>query len=90
MQTSSAFFDASKSFIRITQTLEATCDANLTTCRNTMGDNARNLVLDANCGTDYKNDNPQVLQAYNGLLAYEPLYQASCLRDDEGSYCKRL
>jgi hypothetical protein len=45
------------------------------------------LQSDANCAVDYTNDNPQVLQAYNGLLAYEPLYQASCLRDDDGSYC---
>ncbi|KAF2789657.1 hypothetical protein K505DRAFT_252852 [Melanomma pulvis-pyrius CBS 109.77] len=87
LQTSSAFFDASKSFVRITQTLEATCAANLTTCRNTMGDRARQLVSNNNCGVDYTNDNPQVLQAYNGLLAYEPLYQASCLRDDQGSFC---
>jgi hypothetical protein len=49
---------------------------------------ANQLILDSNCAVDYGNDNPQVLQAYNGLVAYEPLYQASCLRDDEGSYCK--
>jgi hypothetical protein len=49
---------------------------------------ARDLRQDANCAVDYTNDNPQVIQAYNGLLAYEPLYQASCLRDSEGSYCK--
>ena len=48
---------------------------------------ARELVSEENCGVDYSKDNPQVLQAYNGLLAYEPLYQASCLRDDAGSYC---
>jgi hypothetical protein len=86
-QTSSAFFDASKSFVRITQTLEATCKSNLTTCRNIMNNRARGLISNNNCGVDYANDNPQVLQAYNGLLAYEPLYQASCLRDASGSYC---
>jgi hypothetical protein len=49
---------------------------------------ARELVAETNCAVDYSNDNPQVLQAYNGLVAYEPLYQASCLRDSEGSYCE--
>ncbi|KAF2867269.1 hypothetical protein BDV95DRAFT_503453 [Massariosphaeria phaeospora] len=87
LQTSSGFFDASKSFIRITQTLEATCDANLTACVATTNDYARQLIEEGNCRVDYDNNNPQVLQAYNGLLAYEPLYQASCLRDDQGSYC---
>jgi hypothetical protein len=53
-----------------------------------MDNMARELIAPNNCGVDYQNDNPQVLQAYNGLIAYEPLYQASCLRDDEGSFCK--
>lgn len=49
---------------------------------------ARALIANDACAVDYANDNPQVLQAYNGLVAYAPLYQASCLRDDQGSYCK--
>ncbi|KAL6703767.1 hypothetical protein ACN47E_009066 [Coniothyrium glycines] len=87
LQTSSAFFDASKSFLRITQTLDATCGANATQCRTTLDSFARDLVSNTNCRTDYDNDNPMVLQAYNGLIAYRPAYQASCLRDNEGNYC---
>lgn len=49
---------------------------------------ALKLREDSSCAVDYANDNPQVLQAYNGLLAYSPLYQASCLQDDGGNYCK--
>lgn len=49
---------------------------------------ANELVSSSACETDYKNDNPVVLQAYNGLVAYMPTYQAGCLRADEsGSYC---
>lgn len=48
---------------------------------------ARELTAATACKTDYANDNPLVLQAYNGLVAYTPSYQASCLRDEEGSYC---
>lgn len=87
LQTSNSFFQASRSYVRITQTLEATCAANLNTCTSVMGGLARELVSVGNCATDYTNDNPQVLQAYNGLVAYEPIYQASCLKDKEGSFC---
>lgn len=88
LQTSSGFFDASKSFLRITQTLEATCAVNETQCTATLGGFARELLSDTACKTDYNNDNPVVLQAYNGLVAYKPSYQASCLHDDDGNYCK--
>ena len=39
------------------------------------------------CKSDYNGNNPQVVQAYNGLIAYEPLYRASCLKDNNASYC---
>lgn len=88
MKTSSSFFDASKSFFRITQTLEATCAVNESQCTATLDGFARELLADTACKTDYNNDNPIVIQAYNGLVAYKPSYQASCLRDDDGNYCK--
>lgn len=87
MKTSSSFFDASKSFFRITQTLEATCAVNESQCTATLDGFARELLADTACKTDYNNDNPIVIQAYNGLVAYKPSYQASCLRDDDGNYC---
>jgi hypothetical protein len=31
--------------------------------------------------------NPQVTQAYTGLLAYQPSYHAGCLTDSHGNYC---
>lgn len=86
-QTSSSFFDASKSYLRITQTLDATCGVNATQCRTTLDGFAKELVSTAACKSDYEDDNPLVLQAYNGLVAYQPLYQASCTRDSAGSYC---
>jgi len=53
-----------------------------------MNEFGRTIKNDSNCATDYATDNPLVLQAYNGLLAYQPLYQAGCLRDSRGNYCK--
>ena len=31
--------------------------------------------------------NPVVMQAYNGFMAYDPLYKAGCLKDLDGTYC---
>lgn len=56
-------------------------------CKATLDGFAKGLISMDACKTDYDNDNPMVLQAYNGLVAYTPAYQASCLRDDEGKYC---
>lgn len=88
VQTSNGLFEASKSFVRITQTLENTCAANMTQCLGGMNALARELKSNEACGVDYNNNNAQAVQAYNGLIAYEPLYRASCLRDDSGNYCK--
>lgn len=51
---------------------------------------ATELLKDENCGADYKASNPTVLQAYKGLVAYAPVYQAGCMRDSSGSYCACL
>jgi hypothetical protein len=87
LQTSNSLFKASRSFVRITQTLEATCAANSTQCKSGTNDLARQLLADDACKIDYDNNNPQVVQAYNGLIAYEPMYLASCLKDDDGDFC---
>ncbi len=48
---------------------------------------AQQIQLDENCGADYQMQNPTVTQAYNGLVAYQPLYHAGCLTDSDGHYC---
>ena len=50
---------------------------------------AQQLLLDSNCGNDYKLQNPMVRQAHAGLVSYDPLYKASCLKDSSPSkkYC---
>lgn len=47
----------------------------------------RDITKTENCGSDYQNRHPMVLQAYYGFIAYQPLYQAGCLRDSTGNYC---
>lgn len=86
-QTSNDFFMAEKSFVRLTQVLHATCDVNFDTCSSVMALLAQQIQQSSNCGQDLELENPTVLQAYNGLLAYQPLYRAGCLTDGNGNYC---
>ncbi|KAF2095513.1 hypothetical protein NA57DRAFT_67903 [Rhizodiscina lignyota] len=87
LQTSQAFFQASKSLVRITQVLDASCDVSFNTCNSIMSDLAVQLKDPNNCGTDFTNNNPIVLQAYDGFIAYQPMFQAACQKDKKGTYC---
>jgi hypothetical protein len=83
-----SFFEAEKSLVRITQTLDATCAANQTICVPLMASLASNITTSAACETDYNSLNPLITQAHLGLLAYQTLYSASCLRNPTTSaYC---
>ncbi len=42
---------------------------------------AQQIQSSSTCGPDLALENPMVTQAYNGFIAYAPLYQAGCLRD---------
>lgn len=86
-QNSNSFFQAEKSIVSITQTLDAACAANAKTCQAVMADFGSRIKKNENCGQDFQRQNPIVLQAYNGFIAYAPMYQASCLRSSTGSYC---
>ncbi|KAJ9615127.1 hypothetical protein H2200_001201 [Cladophialophora chaetospira] len=88
LQNSNAFFRAQRSFTLLTQTLDAACNAPLAICSPLLGDLAAQLIDNKNCGQDYRQQNPLVMQAYAGLSAYEPVYRATCLRDEASkSYC---
>jgi hypothetical protein len=61
-----------------------------TQCNNLMQTSARELMAASACKTDLANDNPLVIQALNGLVAYPVVFAASCLKDvhsKTGSYC---
>ena len=88
LQNSNSFFRAQRSFTLLTQTLDSACSSSLAICSPLMAKLASELLQDANCGQDYRQQNPLVLQAYNGLVAYEPVYRATCLKSsDTGDYC---
>jgi len=88
LQNSNSFFHAESSPILLSQTLDAACNAPLAICSPLMANIAAELIDDSNCGQDYQQENPLVTQAYAGLVAYEPLYRATCLRDSAtNNYC---
>ncbi|OCT48677.1 hypothetical protein CLCR_04938 [Cladophialophora carrionii] len=85
LQNSNSFFRAQRSVPLLTQTLDAACTAPLAICSPLMASLAAQLIDDANCGDDYNQQNPLVVQAHAGLVAYEPVYRATCLKDDSGT-----
>ncbi|KIW83174.1 hypothetical protein Z517_02419 [Fonsecaea pedrosoi CBS 271.37] len=88
LQNSNSFFRAQRSVTLLTQTLDAACNAPLAICSPLLSNLASQLIDHANCGEDYKRQNPLVSQAYAGFLAYEPVYRATCLKDQStGGYC---
>lgn len=83
-----SFFAASKSKASISKVLDSSCNVVLPTCTTLMSSLAHELKSDSNCGADYHLENPIVQQAYNGLVSYTPLYQASCLKAPSSNhYC---
>jgi len=88
LQNSNSFFQASKSLVRITQTLDYSCSADSTLCASVLSSFATNITTPSACAEDLSLENPLVQQALLGLKAYKPLYTASCLRNPETSaYC---
>ncbi|KAK4106021.1 hypothetical protein N658DRAFT_414512 [Parathielavia hyrcaniae] len=85
---SKSFFEAQKSLVGITRTLDATCAVNATFCSAYLNNLAGELILPENCGADYQAGGAVVVDAYVAMRAYAPVYSAGCLRDpDSGAYC---
>ncbi|KAL2201008.1 hypothetical protein P885DRAFT_65309 [Corynascus similis CBS 632.67] len=86
--SSRSFFDAQRSLVGITRTLDATCAANATLCTSYLNQLAQNLTAPENCGTDFELGQSTVVDIYNAMIAYAPIYSTGCLRDpDTGAYC---
>ena len=88
LQTSYSFVTATRSNATLSATLDATCNVNATHCSSLMSSLASQIRDPSNCGADYTNQNPTVLQAFAGFNAYTPLYHAGCLKSNEtDDYC---
>ncbi|KXT19009.1 hypothetical protein AC579_8736 [Pseudocercospora musae] len=87
LQTSNAFFTASRSVVRLTQALDASCKVDFQKCSAVMAGLAIDIQSNDHCGPDLQMMNPMVSQAFNGFKAYDTLYHAGCLTDSSGNYC---
>ncbi|KAK5171783.1 uncharacterized protein LTR77_003419 [Saxophila tyrrhenica] len=94
LQTSNSFFTTTRSLPDLTTTLTATCSVPFRACASLMSSLATQIQSPSTCGPDLSLQNPTVTQAYNGFLAYTPLYHAGCLTDptlrtpeNEKGYC---
>jgi len=88
LQNSNSFFQTSRSSVLLSQALDASCRASLAQCSPLMASLATQLIQDSNCGQEYRNQNPLVTQAHAGLISFEPLYRATCVKSREtGNYC---
>lgn len=88
LRDSSAFFTALHSESSTTQILNTACSAPVESCAKTLSDVANKLIAKDTCRKDYELGNPLVVNAYTDLLAYEPIYRASCLKSNaSGKFC---
>ncbi|KAK9457607.1 hypothetical protein V1511DRAFT_455396 [Dipodascopsis uninucleata] len=88
LHTSESFFEVTKSGIStLTSAIDLACNADFQQCATLMTDYAGEMLSPETCLDDYMLQNPQVVNAYNGFMAYSMMYWASCLRSANGSYC---
>lgn len=88
LEGSQSYFEAQKSLVSITQTLDAACAANAVECSSYLNDVAKSLVGTQNCGADYELENSIVVATYNALMSYQTVYSTTCLMDPgTSSYC---
>ncbi|KAJ5943041.1 hypothetical protein N7516_003209 [Penicillium verrucosum] len=88
IENSNAFFHTLNSAPATTRILDTSCSANVTKCASIMTALAADLLKPANCGDDYEHGNSVVKGTYRDLVAYEPIYRATCLTNPSTTdYC---
>ncbi|GAD92568.1 conserved hypothetical protein [Paecilomyces variotii No. 5] len=88
LQNSQSWFHSLSSAAAISNNLDIACSAPMASCTDILADLASQLISDDACGKDYKQGNPVVENAYTGMIAYQPIYRASCLKDPStNNYC---
>jgi hypothetical protein len=85
---SNSFFHTLTSAVATSHVLDVACSQSVTKCASTMTTLAKEMLQDKNCGQDYDANNSVVRSVYQELIAYEPMYRASCLTNpDTKDYC---
>ncbi|OQD72357.1 hypothetical protein PENPOL_c001G02746 [Penicillium polonicum] len=88
IENSNAFFHTLNSAPATSRILDTSCSADVSQCASIMTTLAADLLKPDNCGDDYENDNSVVKGTYRDLVAYEPMYRATCLTNPSTkNYC---
>ena len=80
LQNSQSFFQASRSASTLDPVLTSSCNVVVQSCSAVMANWALRMRSSAACSQDYDRQQPTVRQAYNGLISYDVLYRAMCMR----------
>ncbi|KAK3391858.1 hypothetical protein B0T20DRAFT_67602 [Sordaria brevicollis] len=81
MQGSQSFFQAQRSLVSLTRVLDASCSPNVTFCASYLTSLASSLISSDACEAEYKAGHTVVRDAYVAMIAYAPVYSATCLKD---------
>ncbi|KAI9931564.1 hypothetical protein ASPWEDRAFT_169592 [Aspergillus wentii DTO 134E9] len=88
IRDSNSFFQSLHSIAATSLILDAACDASVAECSTKISKLASQLTSSSNCGDAYDANEPLVVGAYTDMIAYQPVYQASCLKNPtSGDYC---
>ena len=88
LENSNTFFHDLASDAKTSRALDTTCSASVSDCASTMTSVAKKMLQEDNCAEDYGANNTFVQGVYQDLVAYEPMYRATCLTNpDTNHYC---
>lgn len=88
LENSNAFFHDLSSATTTSAVLNTTCSKPVAKCQSIMTETAAQLLQQENCGPDYDANNSVVVDTYEAMMAYEPVYKATCMTNpDTDEYC---
>jgi len=88
LENSNSFFHTLASATATTRVLNTACSQPMSKCASIMTDLAEQMLHRDNCGQDYKSNNSIVQGTYQDLMAYKPMYLATCLTNPTTqNYC---
>ncbi|KAH8431819.1 uncharacterized protein LDX57_009470 [Aspergillus melleus] len=88
LRNSYSFFKTVRSATATSHVLDLSCNVDVDKCSSYMTDLAGRLLEKDACREDYKDGNSIVTDAYTNMVAYEPIYRATCLKSPNTTdYC---
>ncbi|KAJ5934103.1 hypothetical protein N7466_003650 [Penicillium verhagenii] len=78
-ENSNGFFHDLSSATTTARVLDTACSEPVIECQSIMNSLATKMLDGSNCGPDYEAGNSVVTDTYQQLMAYEPVYRATCL-----------